>query len=319
MRPAGFTLAALLLGVAVVSGQTPPPGTPVPPVPGGAPKAAPPGIPPGAPPVAPALPPAAPAAADPKLEAHLLGWEKTMGALANFRVELSLKRTDSVFKQDKTFTGVVLCMKPLLSVVRLNYDGDKTGNDYEAFICDGKAVYEYNGLAKTITRWKLPDPKANPGGGTDNLMLDFLTGLKAKDAKARFDISLFKEDDNYVYLDVKPILGKDKAEFQQLRMALYGPKTKWAYLPAQVFMVKKNDDSELWKFTNPQTNIPGVEEKMFQFTPVKGFDMKEGLPPAPPAAGRPGQPMLPAGSGLPAGNGAVRPGPTTPGLPPKMP
>ena len=58
-------------------------------------------------------------------------------------------------------------------------------------------------------------------------MLDFVNGLKAKDAKARFELSVFKEDEkgNYIYLDVKPLLGKDKEQFQQLRMALYGPST----------------------------------------------------------------------------------------------
>jgi TIGR03009 family protein len=281
MRPAGFTLAALLIGVSAVWAQPPVTGA--------------------------ALPPANPAA-DPKLEGHLAGWEKTMGDLKNFRFVLNLKRTDVVFKQEKSYSGVVLCMKPKYAVLRLNYDGDKTGVDYEAYICDGKAVYAYNGLGKTITEWDLPDPATSPAGATDNLMLDFLTGMKAKDAKARFDISLFKEDANYVYLDVKPTLAKDKAEFQQLRMALYGQNTKFAYLPAQVYLVKPNGETELWKFTEPQTNIEGLTPKDFAFQPVKGWKLEKGKAPTPPPPpGRPGMPMLPGATGLPAGPGNVRP------------
>jgi TIGR03009 family protein len=277
MRLAGSALAALLIGVTVAWAQPPVAGSPV-------------------------TPPAAPAAkSDPKLDAHLENWEKTMGALTNFRFELNLKKTDAVFKKDKPYSGVVLCMKPNLAVVRMNYDGDKSGADYEAFICDGKSLYHYTGLERTITEYKLPDPKTNPV--TDNLMLDFLSGMKAKDAKARFDLSLFKEDANYVYLDVKPVLGKDKEEFQQLRMALYGPNTKFAYLPAQVYMVHPNGDTELWKFTDPQTNIPVLAPKDFAFQKVPGFQMKQ--PPPPPAPARPGQPMLPAGA-VPPG-GLVRP------------
>jgi TIGR03009 family protein len=276
MRSAGFTLAVLLVSVVVAQAQPPAAPGGLPPVPG--------------------------APADAKLQTHLDGWEKTMSALTNFRFVLSLKRTNPTFPDaPKMYSGVVLCMKPNYAILRLNYDADKTGNEYEAFVCNGKAVYEYNGLAKTITEWKLPDPKASPAGATDNLMLDFLSGMKAKDAKERFDISLYKEDEkgNYIYLDVKPKLAKDKAEFQQMRMALYGPSTKWTYLPAQVYLVKPGGDTEQWSFKEPQTNIPNLAAKDFAFQKVDGFRFQEGKPPAP-AGARPGMPMLPAG-------GAVRP------------
>lgn len=287
MRPTGFTLAALLLGVAVATGQQP-----VPPA--------------GGPPAVPGMPPAP--AADPKLDAHLGKWEKAMADLQNFRFVLGLKRTDAVFKSDKNYSGVILCMKPNYAVVRLDNDGDKTKKDYEAYICDGKTVYEYNGLARTITRWPLPDPKVNPAAGTDNIMLDFVNGMKAKDAKARFQLSVFKEDENYVYLDVVPVLGKDKEQFQQLRMALYGPGTKVPYLPAQVYLVKPNGDTEMWKLTEPQTNIPGLKPEHFAAQKVDGFEVKDGKVPAAappgPAGGVP-QPKLPPAGPVPGG--AVRP------------
>jgi TIGR03009 family protein len=284
MRIAGLTLGCLLIGVAARAQQ--PGGAPAqPPIPGANPNA--------------------------KLDTHLDGWEKTVAALTNFRFVMSLKRTDAVFKQEKRYSGVVLCMKPNFAVVRMDYDGDKSGKDYEAFICDGNAVYEYNGLQKSITRWKLPDPKQNPAGATDNLVLDFLTGMKAKDLKDRFDINLYKEDKDgyYIYLDVKPKLGKDKAEFEQLRMALYGPNTKWTYLPAQVYLVKPDGRTEDWTFKEPQTNIPGLTEKHFAYQKIDGWTVLEGKPPAPAGPpGRPGTPMLPGGNNLPAGPGAVRPG-----------
>jgi TIGR03009 family protein len=288
MRFAGFTLAALLIGVTVAAAQPPVPG---------------------APPTPPPLP--AVGAADAKLDEHLLGWHQRMDKLQNFRFVLSLQRTDVTFKQTKPYSGVVLCMKPNYAVLRLNYDADKTGTDYEAYICDGKAVYGYNGLAKKITEYPLPDPRTNPAGATDNLMLDFLTGLKAKDAKERFEISVHKEDANYVYLDVKPKLAKDKSEFQQLRMALYGPNVKdpkVAYLPALVYLVKPNGDTEMWKFSDHQTNIPNLEPKNFAFQNVPGWTLDKYKPAAAPQPpGRPGQPILPAGGGLPAGPGSVRP------------
>ncbi len=300
MRPAGFTLAALLLAGSIAWAQ--------PPRPAGAPVGQPGGV-PQVPGVAPPPPAAGVGGSNPKLDEHLAKWESTMGSLNNFRVELGLTRKDAVFQKARDYSGVVLCMKPNLAVLRLDYAGDPSKADYEAYICNGKSVYEYNGLQKTITEWKLPDQKNNPNGATDNLMLDFLTGMKAKDAKARFDLTLFKEDAHYVYLDIKPIMGRDKTEFQQLRLALYGPNTKYAYLPAQVFMIKPNGDSEQWKFTNPQTNLAGIDEKVFQFVKVDGFQFRQGQPPPPPAPPglRPAPQQLPGAKGLPPGPGAIKP------------
>jgi TIGR03009 family protein len=281
MRPLVFTLAVLLLGVPVALAQQPAPA----------------GVPPA---------PVAPAAAN-SLDTHLAGWERTMRDVRNFRVEIALTRTDATFKKDKKYNGVVLCMKPNFAILRLNYAGDPTQSDYEAYICNGKSVFQYSGLEKTMTEYKLPNPANNPGGGTDNLMIDFLSGLKAGEAKQRFDMTVFKEDPNYIYLNIKPILGRDKQEFQQLNLALYGPSTgKLAYLPAQVYKVNANGDTEVWTFTNPQTNLPGIEEKVFQYVKVPGFTERQAPPPGPPM--RPGQPpVLQGANGLPAGPGSVRP------------
>jgi TIGR03009 family protein len=273
MRSAGFTLTALLIAASV--GLSQPPAVP-------------------GQPVTPATPPAT--KADPQLDGHLAEWEKKMSKVVNLRTEVALKRTDAVRKRDKEYTGVVLCMKPNFAVLRLDYAADKA--DYEAFICNGKSVFHYAGLEKTITEYKLPQ---NTDAGVDNLMLDFLGGMKAKDVKERFDINLFKVDENYIYLDIKPRLGKDQREFQHLRLALYGPgaaTAKFSYLPAQVYLLKPNGDAELWKFTNPQIDLPGVEPKNFQYVPVKGFELKQ-APPQP--VGGP----APKGA-LPPG-GAVRP------------
>lgn len=274
MRSAGFLF--VLIATSVVSAQPPVvPGRPVQPI---------------------AQPAAKPA--DPRLDAHLDAWEKKMVNVKNVRTEIALKRTDVVFKKDTNYKGVVLCMKPNFAVLRLDNAADPTKTDYEAYICDGKSLYVYEGLKKTITQITIPQNQA----GVDNLMLDFLAGMKAVEAKKRFDITLFKTDEYYIYLDVKPLRPADQREFKQLRLALYGtgPATaKYAYLPAQVFMLKPNDDTEVWKFTNTQVDVPGVDAKAFKFVPINNKDWK--FQKAPP------QPVGGAGGAIPAG-GAVRPG-----------
>jgi TIGR03009 family protein len=261
MRFAGFTLVALLVPATVVLAQPPVPGQPA-------------------------------KAADPKLDAHLVEWEKRMAGAKNLWAEVALKRTDAVFKKDTNYTGTALCMKPNLARLRLDNAGDPTKVDYEAFICDGKAVYAYNGVQKTITQFDIPQNQP----GADNLMLDFLAGMKAKDVKERFDVAPANTDEHYVYLDIKPRRPADQREFARLVLALYGsgPKTaKWAYLPAQVNVYKPNGDEEQWRFTDPKVDVPGVDAKAFQFAEIKdkGWTFQK-APPQPIGGGtpRPGKP-----------------------------
>jgi TIGR03009 family protein len=277
MRSAGFALFAVSVVVTTGLAQSPrvPPTTAVPP------------------PL-----PAAVAPADQKLDAHLAGWEKAMSDLKNARFDLSLKRVDpsaAIFKGERTYGGSVLIMKPNYARLRLDYLGDPTKRDFEAFICDGMSVFSYNGNDKTVTRYKLPDPKSNPTGATDNIIIDFISGMKAKDLKSRFEIKIFNESPDYIYLDIKPVLGKDKQDFQQLRMALYQPKyAQFAYLPAQLYMVKANGESEQWKLTKPMTNIPNLDpRKIFAYEKVDGFTYREAPDQKAPAPVRPGQPTLP--------------------------
>jgi len=218
-------------------------------------------------------PAAAPPADAAKLDAHLAAWEKAAAGLTSFRVDVALTRKDVISGKSYQFSGSALCMTPTFARMRLDYAADP--KDYEAFICNGKSLYVYNGSAKTVTEHKLPDPKTEPAGATDNLVLDFLFGMKAKAFKERFDVHFLGEDENYVYIDIKPVLAKDKQEFERIRIALYGPNTKSPYLPALIIAVRPNQDIEDWKFTKPQLAVPGIGAKEFQYEEVKGFTLQQ--------------------------------------------
>jgi TIGR03009 family protein len=193
-------------------------------------------------------------------------------------------------------------MKPNYAILRLEFPGgDPKNPEYEAYLCDGKSLFQYKGIEKTITEFKLPNPATNPNAGTDNFMLDILSGMKAKDAKDRYEITLSKEDANYVYLSIAPKFGKDKQEFKMISMALFGPRTPFPYLPCKVIKVEPNDNTETWDFTKPQTNLQGIDESVFKYVRVPGFREVQAPPPQPPM--RPGQPNLPGGNGLPTGPG----------------
>jgi TIGR03009 family protein len=221
----------------------------------------------------PPLPPGAPPApaADPVLDDHWNKWQQTLGK----------------------YSGSVLCMKPNLARLSVASTTDK--NDFEAYICNGKSLFEYNWGTKTITEIPLA-----PGQG-DNLMLDFIGGMNAAAAKKRFIISQFNPaDKNYIYFDIKPTLAKDKQEFEHIRFALYGPNVPAPfkpYLPAQMYMLKPNGDAEMWKFNKQTADVPGIGAQHFQYEEPK--DAKNWNK-------RKAGDMPPLGPTVPAG-GAVRP------------
>ena len=236
-----------------------------------------------------------PAPADPRVANHLAGWERTMGALVNFSAKFELVRTDNVFKKERHYEGSVLCMKPNYALLAINSTSDKS--DYESFLSNGKSVYHYDTPKKTITEFKL-----NAAGAADNLMLEFLGGMKAADAQKRFRMQVLSDDaakdPNYVILAIEPLLARDKQEFLQARLALLAPTNVArlpAYLPATVWLQQPNGNTELWKLKNHTTNSPGVDTKYFEFKgPIQGWQFQQA-----PAAPPPGAPALPAGGALP--------------------
>ncbi|MBX9579086.1 MAG: TIGR03009 domain-containing protein [Gemmataceae bacterium] len=240
---------------------------------------------------------------DPRLAVHLAAWEKAAKDISNVKAVFELTRTDAVFKKERKFTGAFLHLRPRST--RIRPQSTDTQNDYDAYICDGKRLYVYNGLGKTVTEIPLRDEPGNDRADSpDTLFRLFfgrliagavspdanpvfapLVGVPAGVKTGRYQVSLFKEDTHYVYLDIRPRTSKDQVEFAQLRMALYGPKTKephLPYTPAQVHLTKPNGDTELWTFTEVRHNLPDIDPAKFQFEHVPGYTLQKAqtVPPA---------------------------------------
>lgn len=257
-------------------------------------------------PVQPMVPPLPPVTAekpiDPVLEGHLLAWEKKVAGMSNARAEVALKRTDAVFKKEVHYTGSMLFSRPNCGILRLDNADDPTKTDYEAYIYDGKSLYVYEGAKKTVTEIKAPGTSKTESlksplafltrvwegffWPADNPALALLTEPTAKGINERFDVTLFKTDEHYIYLDIKPLRPADQREFKQLRLALYGPgqaTASFAYLPAQLFVLKLNGDTEVWKFSNTKVDIPNVNEGLFKFKDVpKGWKVQRAPEPEKP-------------------------------------
>ncbi len=218
--------------------------------------------------------------ADPALDFILTRFAEKTARVNSVRAEVSLKQTEAALKREYEYVGVMLCMKPNYAVLCLDNVADEAKIDYAAFICDGKSVYAYSGKDKTITVTKLPEG----GLWTDtNPIFSVLAGMKPADATVRFDIAVFKTDEHYVHLDIKPKTEADRRVFQSIRLALhvYSPRTeKIAFMPAKLHILAPNGDTETWTFKNHQADLPGIDEKAFRFVPIKGWKV-ENLPQLP--------------------------------------
>lgn len=200
---------------------------------------------------------------DPALKGHLDAWEKAINSISNFATSTKLTKKNMVLRKESEYVGNIWCLKPNMARMRIEKKDKK--DEYTAYICTGQSVFEYDGLGKQVTEYKLPN-----GGVGDNLLLSFVSGaLKANDVLGRFDVKVIKEDPNYVYLEIKPREARDKADFESMVVVLYGPKVPTvAYMPRTVLMRKNNgQEEELWEFLQPVLNHPNIKPEIFRYEP----------------------------------------------------
>jgi len=225
MRTPVLTLAGLLLLAGPLAAQQPSPAQAAP---------------------APVLDPA-----NNRLDAHLVQWEREMKNVATLGVQCTRTTLDKAFGATDVFEGGARYMKPDLAALEM-VKKDKPGV-FEKWVCSGTYLYEYAPQQKVIRVHELP-PNKNGQGPADDSVLSFLFGLKAEDAKKRYDMTLVKEDQWYVYLKVFPRFAADKADFQEARLVLNN-KT---YLPRQLWFIQPNGNEITWDIpkvdVNPRLN-----------------------------------------------------------------
>lgn len=244
--------------------------------------------------------PAVPPATDEKTTKHLQGWEAAMKEVRTYYAKATMTESDPVMKREAKFDVSIWLMTPTLArmdMAKPPAAGKDPGPAEKMIISDSKTIYEYDLGRKTRTRAAL-----GPGGAGNNLLLDLMSGMKAKQVTDRFTVTTAKEDDNFIFLEVKPFYAQDKEEFETLTLVLCGPKFGGrAYIPRMVIL-KRNDGrtTETWDFPDPKVNPKGIDEKTFNPVDIPR-DWKDDLrvlPKAPPPA---------------TGTGGVKPpAPTTP-------
>lgn len=293
MRRAGFVLASVLSAAPLALAQTQPPQQPPlqpvggfggQPAGGGAKPATSPG---------PALPVSIPKPDEATMK-HLDGWEGAMKNVKTFFADATLVDREIALKREVQFTARLYLTKPNLvrmDVTKVLPKGQPaTLADSKMYISTGKMLYEYDGAAK-----KRRSAPIGPNGAGGNLLLDIMSGMSAQQVTARFKVATIKQDENYVYLEVKPVFQVDKEEFESLQLVLCGAKFRdLTYIPRRVVLTKAGgQQTETWDFTDPRVNPDGIEAKFFVPPDPKTLGMTDEVVEAPRAAGG----AIPTGSG----------------------
>jgi TIGR03009 family protein len=242
-----------------------------------------------------------PAAEDKALDTYLAKWEAAMKKVETLGAELTRVDTDRVYEHVQKLKGVAYYMRSgsgptaqNLALLEMRLEGQKEFK--EKFICTGTYIYQYAPEQKEIRYYELPKPK--PGQvSEENNLLSLLFGMKAEDAKRRYDLKA-KEDTWYIYVDISPRSPADKSDFQRAQLVL----NKSNNLPRRLWFEHANKSEVLWDIPNLHV---GMDVKRIWFDAPKappGWKVVAGenrvqtaRPAGPAPSGGPTVPAPPAG------------------------
>jgi TIGR03009 family protein len=187
------------------------------------------------------------AQADPHLEAVLANWEKAMTGVQSLHAKCVRTKLDKTYQTTEVFSGHARYLRGApgqTSRAALELFKNNQPQVFEKYLCSGNFLYEWSPANKVIRVHQLPPPK--PGQIADDNFLSFLFGMKAAEAKARYQIEykVAPNDKWYVYLEILPRVASDKADFTKARLALLQAN----YLPRQLWFLQPNGDEVTWDF-----------------------------------------------------------------------
>jgi TIGR03009 family protein len=188
--------------------------------------------------------PAAPAANPNRLDLLLLSWERQMTGIQTIVAQCTRISTDKTFQVTDIYEGTAKYMKPNLAMLEMQKKGKP--QVFEKYICTGSFLYEYVPPDKVIRVHELPPPK--PGQVADDNFLSFLFGMKAEEARRRYELLLVKEDQWYMYIEILPRFPADKADFSKARLVL----NQNTFLPRELWFEQPNGNEVKW-------DIPKIE------------------------------------------------------------
>jgi TIGR03009 family protein len=207
-----------------------------------------------------------------KIDQHLRAWEQQMRKIQTLKAVLSRTDRDKVTQAATQYTGHAQYMKSgtgpsarNLALLEMKLAGK---NDLaEKVICTGTFLYQFLPAQKEIRRYELP--RRRPGQVADDNFLTFLFGMKADEARKRYELTLSKEDAWYIYIEVTPRLAADRATFTRARFVL----NRYSYLPRRLWFEEGNGNEVTWDIPRVQTGV-AVDRRVFEAPkPPRGWKL----------------------------------------------
>jgi TIGR03009 family protein len=185
------------------------------------------------------------------LDAVLVQWEKKMQGVENLAAQLIRTTVNRAFNTTDVYEGYAKYQKPNRALMELRKKSDP--QVFEKLLFTQNFVYEIRPQDKLIRVHQPPPPK--PGQIADDNVMSFVFGMKAEEAKRRYDLVLDKADDpNYIYLKIQPRFPEDKQEFLMARLVLF----KRDYLPRQFWYVEPSQNQITYDIPKIEANSPSV-------------------------------------------------------------
>jgi TIGR03009 family protein len=201
------------------------------------------------------IPQVPPTQTDPQLDAVLSQWETVMGKIKSLEANIDREYQDKTWKTREVFRGKAYFQAPNMANLYLQNQNNPTL--YERFVCTGQFVYQFVVAQKQVCVYNLGANKK--GAGAEDNFLSFLVGMKAEDAKKRYQIRLAGQDANYYYLEIKPRNPADMADFSLAQLAL----TKNTFLPRMLIYTEANGNVATWNIPSLAADVP-LKRELFQ-------------------------------------------------------
>jgi hypothetical protein len=212
-------------------------------------------------------------APNPRLEEVLLGWAKASIRAKQFRRTARMTVNDRLLQSVEIGSIDVYCCKP--DLLRVDHNDEK-GNPKELVYCKGKEVHLFSGGREHVFRlsdaFGFPDnperyPKTFFGSLTGVLLQQaswLSVGFPAKTLSDRFDVRLTKEDECWVYLELRPRRPRDKEPYDLVQIVLHR-KELWV---RRVFVRQPNKHEITYDFDKPDTTKIVTTESIVKGLPI---------------------------------------------------
>ena len=180
-----------------------------------------------------------------KVDQLLRRWEAHTGDIKTLRGQFGRITDNVIFKTKTKDTGAFIYKAPDKGKFWVDREGDP-----EKWICDGKAVLQFNDETRQVKRIELPPDLQ--GEHIRKGPMPFLFGMSADELRRRYWLKITKETPGEIWLEAYPLQREDAANFRVAQLIL----NTESYLPRAIKLHDPNGkDSRVYTLHNLKANV----------------------------------------------------------------